>query len=567
MEKRVVLAVILCMGILFAWWKIFPPPTARQEAPPAVSPPASAAAAPSPAGAQAGGVPTPTPGAEGAPAGSPPPGPPAGAPRPPEQLVALDTPHARFELSSWGGTLRHARLKDPKYLARKGDPGSGLDVVRVDEPEAAPLSVAFPDSAFKLPADAAWKVENPAPDTAIFRLETPEVAIEKRFKADSTRYRLHLEVAVRNKTAKPQDHHLTLQVATRQDPNDKGGGFLSGASANMAEIICLAGDKPDRRTVDALRKEALAKVGPVRWVAAGEKFFMVAAAPYPENPPRERTCGGKALDEDRAQGHLGFAGRTVAPGESTSYAIAVVAGPKLLSDLDEVKPGGMDTGLGLAVDVNLAFISRPLLGLLKFFYGFSGNWGVAIILLTIFVKILTFYPMQRTLMSGKRMQRLGPKLAQIRKKYENDRARQGQEQMALYKAHGVSPLGGCLPSLITMPIWIALYSTLLYSVELYRSSFFGYLTDLTAKDPYYVTPLLMGVVMFAQMRMSPAGPDPAQQKMMAVMMPIMFTAFSLMLPSGLAIYMLTSYLIGIGQQLWVNRIDRKVHGPMPTVAS
>src|SRR5213076_1341940 len=141
------------------------------------------------------------------------------------------------------------------------------------------------------------------------------------------------------------------------------------------------------------------------------------------------------------------------------------------------------------------------------------------------------------------------------------------ETMNLYKAHGVSPLVGCRPTLIHRPIWIARFSTLNYADELHRSGFLGYIQDLSAKDPYYLTPLLMGGVMFLQMRMSPAGADPQQQKMMSMMMPVMFTAFSLMLPSGLSIYMLTSYLIGIAQQLWVNRLDRRVNGPMPVVAT
>ena len=158
------------------------------------------------------------------------------------------------------------------------------------------------------------------------------------------------------------------------------------------------------------------------------------------------------------------------------------------------------------------------------------------------------------------MQKLGPKMAAIRKKYENDKQRQSVETMNLYKAHGVSPFGGCLPSLIQMPIWIALYSTLNYAVELYRSPFIFHIHDLTAKDPFYITPLLMGGVMFLQMKMSPASPDNQQQAMMSVMMPIMFTAFSLVLPSGLALYMLTSYLIGILQQLYINHVDRKRSG-------
>jgi YidC/Oxa1 family membrane protein insertase len=194
-----------------------------------------------------------------------------------------------------------------------------------------------------------------------------------------------------------------------------------------------------------------------------------------------------------------------------------------------------------------------MLALLKQFYRLTGNWGIAIILLTIFVRLVTFYPTYKQMVSGRKMQGLSDKIAVLRKKYENDKQKLGVETMNMYKAHGVSPFSGCLPALIQMPIWIALFSTLNYAVELYRSSFFWYITDLSAKDPYYLAPLLMGSVMFVQMRMSPAGTDPQQQKMMAIMMPVMFTGFSLFLPAGLSIYTLTSYLFGILQQLFINR--------------
>jgi len=254
---------------------------------------------------------------------------------------------------------------------------------------------------------------------------------------------------------------------------------------------------------------------------------------------------------------LSFAERTVPPQGTVHYPFAIYAGPKVITDLEAVRPGGEEVELDKAVDVTLSFLSRPILSLLKFFYSFAHNWGLAIILLTLFIKLLTFYPTQKSLLSAKKMQKLAPKMNAIRKKYENDRQRQSVETMNLYKAHGVSPFGGCLPSLIQMPIWIALYSTLNYAVELYRAPFFAHIQDLTAKDPFYITPLLMGGVMFAQMRMSPSGADQQQQQMMSMMMPIMFTGFSLFLPAGLALYMLTSYLIGILQQLYVNHLDRK----------
>jgi YidC/Oxa1 family membrane protein insertase len=300
----------------------------------------------------------------------------------------------------------------------------------------------------------------------------------------------------------------------------------------------------------------------VRWAAAGDKFFTIAAVPFPERPPRERGCKQHALDASRAEVALSFATRSVAPGEKTEYPFIVFAGPKHTNELEAIRPGGEDAKLADVVDVTFAVLSRPMLALLKQFYRLTGNWGIAIILLTIVVRLVTFYPTHRTLVSAKKMQGLSDKIAALRKKYENDKQKLGVETMNLYKAHGVNPLGGCLPSLIQMPIWIALFSTLNYSVELYHSSFFWYITDLSAKDPYYLAPLLMGSVMFIQMRMSPAGTDPQQQKMMAVMMPVMFTGFSLFLPAGLSIYTLTSYLIGILQQVYVNRKYRlRPRGP------
>jgi YidC/Oxa1 family membrane protein insertase len=383
------------------------------------------------------------------------------------------------------------------------------------------------------------------------------VHIEKRYVADTTRYRLHLDVTVTNRGAQPVDQHLAISLSGRQDPEKKGGGFMSGSSANTASMLCAVDDKVERKPIEKLGKDPLDKLGAVKWVATDEKFFILAAVPYPESPPHERGCAATALPDGTGQVTLSFAERTVPPQGTVDYPFAIYAGPKVITDLEAVRPGGQEVELDKAVDVTLSFLSRPILSLLKFFYSFAHNWGLAIILLTLFIKLLTFYPTQKSLLSAKKMQKLAPKMNAIRKKYENDRQRQSVETMNLYKAHGVSPFGGCLPSLIQMPIWIALYSTLNYAVELYRAPFFAHIHDLTAKDPFYITPLLMGGVMFAQMRMSPSGADQQQQQMMSMMMPIMFTGFSLFLPAGLALYMLTSYLIGILQQLYVNHLDRK----------
>jgi YidC/Oxa1 family membrane protein insertase len=540
MEKRVIVAVVLCVAVMVLWQKFMPAP--RPPEPPAktaVTTPASGAGAPVfPGGAASQG-----------------PGAPSVSNRPEEQ-VELVTADQRFVFSSYGGTLRRAQLRGAKFLDRTGDPSSGHDVVRTVD-GTGQLSTTFPESGFAPPPDGAWVTTRPDPNTVVFTADTDTVRVEKWYRLDPARYRLHLDVVVRNKTARNQDHHLAIHVFGRQDPEKKGGGFFSPGSGNLSAIICQANGKTERQAVEKLGKDPFNKGGDVRWIAADEKFFVLAAVPFPETPPRDRTCAGKPAGPEVGEGTLSFAERSLPPGSSTTYSFAVFAGPKVISDLEEVQPGGQDAELKNVVDVTLAPLSRPILWLLNFFHRFAHNWGLAIILLTVFIKLLTFYPTQKSLLSAKKMQKLAPKMNAIRKKYENDRQRQSVETMNLYKAHGVSPFGGCLPSLIQMPIWIALYSTLNYAVELYRAPFFGHIRDLTAKDPYYITPLLMGGVMFLQMKMSPSSPDNQQQAMMSVMMPVMFTAFSLVLPSGLALYMLTSYLIGILQQLYINHLDRK----------
>jgi YidC/Oxa1 family membrane protein insertase len=556
MEKRVILAIALSVGILVAWAKLSP----QAPPPPAVTSTPSRASNPdSPTGTPAASAPT-VPGdaiAGSAAAGAAANGGPAAYA---EELTQIDTPTEQFVFSNRGASLRQARLKEAKYLQKKGDPNSGVDLLRSSTVTQSAFRVSFPDSGFATPADNAWqRVPGSSRDEVVYRAQVGAVTIQKRFQVDSVRYRVHLDVTVENHSPAPVDHHLAIQVFGHQDPHATGGMF-SGSTGNPANILCHVDEKTERFSIEKIEKESFEKIGAVSWLAADEKFFLVAAVPYPETPARERKCAGKAIDVQTAQGQLSFAERQLAPAGTTQYAFAIFVGPKVVSDLDEVRPAGQDIKLTQACDVTLAVISRPMLSLLKTFHGFVGNWGVAIILLTVFIKLLTLYPTQRSLLSAKKMQKLGPKMAAIRKKYENDKQKQSVETMNLYKAHGVSPFGGCLPSLIQMPIWIALYSTLNYAVELYRSPFLFHIHDLTAKDPYYITPLLMGGVMFVQMKMSPTSPDNQQQAMMAVMMPVMFTAFSLFLPSGLAIYMLTSYLIGILQQLWVNYLDRRASG-------
>jgi YidC/Oxa1 family membrane protein insertase len=553
MDKRLLIAVVVSLGILLLWGKVFPPPTPpapTDAAPVATQTQASSETGQPATGQPIGAKPAETPGSRQA-----------------EELVTLESPDADYVFSTWGASLRHAKLKNGQFLLDRSKPDSGIDLVTTPGEDTAPLRTTFVKPDFAWNDAIAWTATRPNPGSVTFRAETNDVVVEKRYTLEPQRYRMLLSVLVQNKSAKAFDLGLLVHLFAAQDPQKKGGGFFSYASANMAETICYANDKARRATVESLAKESKSYVGGVRWTAAGDKYFAIAAVPFPENPPRDRGCREDAPDFLRGEVSLSYATRTLPPGERTEFPLDVFAGPKYTSDLEAIRPGGEDAKMADAVDVTFSVLSRPMLALLKTFFRLTRNWGIAIICLTIFVRLVTFYPTYKQMVSGKKMQGLSGKIGELRKKYENDKQKLGVETMSLYKAHGVSPFSGCLPALIQMPIWIALFSTLNYAVELYRSSFFWYITDLSAKDPYYLAPLLMGAVMFLQMRMSPAGTDPQQQKMMSIMMPVMFTGFSLFLPAGLSIYTLTSYLFGIVQQLVVNRRFRTALPSVPAKAA
>jgi YidC/Oxa1 family membrane protein insertase len=560
-NKRLLVAVLLSAGVLVGWLALFPPP--KPTAPPPTAPvtqtqPTPGATAPATPGAPAAGTPSGT-----APAVT----------NRPERLLEISTPEVNYVFSSLGGVLVHAKLREKQFLDNPNDPTSGHDVVRSTDINDAAFRLTFPPPGLPTPADGAWEATQPSPDAVTFATDVSDVHIEKRFRVDKARYRLQLEVVVANRGQAPVLSKLSVSIGGRQDPDKKGGGFFSSTGANISSALCyMNGSRnPIRKSIENLGKDPIKDdegAGSVLWIGADEKFFLLAGVPSPESPPQNRICATHATGTDAGQVTLRFAERNVAQQTETTYPFVVWAGPKGTDELADVQPimpaaapgvpaaAAPEVNLDKSVDVTLSLLANPILSLLRFFHRFAHNWGLAIVLLTLFIKLVTFYPTQKSLLSAKRMQKLAPKMAAIRKKYENDRQRQSVETMNLYKAHGVSPFGGCLPSLIQMPIWIALYSTLNYAVELYRAPFIFHLHDLTAKDPYYITPLVMGGVMFGQMKMSPAGGDPQQQAMMSVMMPIMFTGFSLFLPSGLAVYMLTSYLFGIVQQLYVNHLDK-----------
>ncbi|OUD13238.1 membrane protein insertase YidC [Thioflexithrix psekupsensis] len=285
------------------------------------------------------------------------------------------------------------------------------------------------------------------------------------------------------------------------------------------------------------------------WAAMLQHYFVAAWV-----PPREEQFSyfGRMLTEGKRY-MLGLYGPTtsVAAGGEHQFELQLYAGPKIQDQLAALAPG-----LDLTVDYGwLWFIAQPLFWLLGAIYHLIGNWGMAIILVTLLIKLAFFHLSATSYKSMANMRRLQPRLIALKDRYGDDRTKLNQAMMDLYKKEKINPLSGCLPILIQIPVFIALYWVLLESVEL-RQADFLWLTDLSRPDPYFILPLVMGVTMLIQQKLNPAPLDPMQQKIMMIL-PIVFTVFFAFFPSGLVLYWVVNNVLSIAQQ-WV--ITKKIAG-------
>jgi YidC/Oxa1 family membrane protein insertase len=241
---------------------------------------------------------------------------------------------------------------------------------------------------------------------------------------------------------------------------------------------------------------------------------------------------------------LAYPRRMVAPGESTTARTLAYLGPKDAGAL--AKAGhALNTVLDLGF---FSIIASGMVKLLSAVHSLVGNWGLAILVMTICIKIVLFPLTLPQIRSMARMRALKPELDKINAMYAEDREKRGAATMELYRKFGINPVSGCLPALMQLPVWWALYTSLSTNIALYHEPFFGWLTDLSSPDPYFVMPVLLGILMWVQQRLTPTTMDPTQAKIMQWLMPIMITSFMLFLPQGLTVYMLTNSALSIGQQ-------------------
>lgn len=403
------------------------------------------------------------------------------------------------------------------------------------------LEIGFGDSDVRIPATATYEVRSADAGQVTLGYKDARVEVEERFELLPGGYEARMFITVTNLDDRPQRHSLTLRTRVGAEGDDR---------YDIPRGLC--------RTDDDMEDEDKSDVedGPIRysgvvWGGVDRKYFATLVVPTVpvvdceiyEDPEAGALVTKMALD--RAE---------LANGESQTYELGLYLGPKELERLQAFSAVASDAELEEAIDWGFfgglsKALGKLLLGLMRWFYGLVGSWGVAILLMTVVVKLLTLPLTLKQMRSMKRMKEIQPEMAKIKEKYADDRAKQGQEMQALFARSGANPLAGCLPMIVQMPIWFALYSMLGAAVELVHVEFL-WLPDLTKQDPFYALPLALGALMILQNRLMPnMGTDAAQAKMMRWFMPIMFTVFMLFLPSGLGVYIFANILLSLVQTL------------------
>jgi YidC/Oxa1 family membrane protein insertase len=385
----------------------------------------------------------------------------------------------------------------------------------------------------------------------LFTWNSPEglrLTQQMTFYADS--YRIDIGLQMANPSSRTFEGRPLLAWAGKIFPVPSSGGFAcmpgSGGSsgAEVPPFTALVKKELQEVELKDLKGEKRFSTN-VQWGGFQSKYFLAALIP-------KKTEGTelimKKVSDTAGELIMGGPKAFLPPATQFSQSYVMYLGPK---DLDILKAFGFD--LDRALDFGwFDVVAKPMLEVMKFFYKYTGNYGLAIIILTVIIKILFWYPTHISYKSMKEMKKLQPEMAKLREKFKDDREKLNKEMMELYRRYKVNPMSGCLPIAIQIPIFFALYKVLLYSIEIRQAPFYWWIQDLSAQDPYYISPILMGASMFVQQWMTPTTGDPTQAKMMLIM-PVVFTFMFLTFPTGLVIYWLFNNLLSIGQQIYINK--------------
>ncbi len=538
--KRVLIAVTLSMLVLFAWNWFFPPPQqVPQQAPAPQAEQTETGVAPAPPAAgttvELGS------GAAQSPAASQPEG----------REILIQTPVYTAVINSDGGILTSFRLLEYKQSIEPD--AMDVDLIGKRAATALPMQLLLGGKPqWSYSGKDSYTLQSPE-DTAVLTFTglLGEVRLTRELTFSAGSYLIKDKVTIENSTANRLKGSLGFTLA---------GTSLTaeGDRYNLTRVAAFSGGSLDEENdPDDIRKKGFVKHDRVQWGGLQSNYFLLALLPQEGRPSTDEGPTFRVnMDDDIFVLIMDEPLGAIEPSQTKTYSCSYFLGPKKQDALDAAP-----NNLAKSVDLGwFDFIAKPLLIGLEFIHSWVLNYGVAIIILTIIIKIILWPLSHKSYKSMEQMKKLQPMLAKIREKHKGDRQKMNEEMMNLYKTYKVNPAGGCLPMLLQIPVFIGLYQALLHSIELRHAAFITHLpftdmiwlADLSAKDPYYITPIVMGATMFLQQKMMPAPGDPMQAKIM-LFMPIMFTFIFLNFPSGLVIYWLANNVLSIAQQWWMLR--------------
>ena len=419
------------------------------------------------------------------------------------------------------------------YLAQSGLTG-------VDGPDARPSGRPV-FSAEKKTFELA-----PGQDQLVVDLKFSENGINyiKRFTLKRGLYDVQVSYLIDNESSKPWSGNLFAQLK-RDASSDPSSSTATGTATYLGAALWTSAEPYKKVSMKDIDKAQLKETVQGGWVAWLQHYFVTAWIPQKGDNNVVQT-----RKDNQGNYIIGFTGPTltVEPGKTAETSATLYAGPKSQGVLKELSPG-----LELTVDYGILwFIAQPIFWLLQHIHSLVGNWGWSIIFLTMLIKGIFFPLSAASYKSMARMRAVAPKLAALKEQFGDDRQKMSQAMMELYKKEKINPLGGCLPILVQMPVFLSLYWVLLESVEMRQAPFMLWITDLSIKDPFFILPIIMGATMFIQQRLNPTPPDPMQAKVMKLM-PIIFTFFFLWFPAGLVLYWVVNNCLSIAQQWYITR--------------
>jgi YidC/Oxa1 family membrane protein insertase len=546
MDSKAFLAIVLSLLLFFVWRYYFAPPElthiAQQQTSTTKSPPQEA---PPPQGAL-----------------SPPPVPkvnPAtlktwsiGDQLYTMKIISQGARESSFELLKFKQTIEHDSppmqlVQETSYLP--------LDVQFVTHSDIDLSALTYSSSA---PSDDLVSPGEGAKNIS-FQAEVPgKIRITKTFTVKPDSYAVTMEIRVRNLSQKNFSDRLGTSFYFKP--------YTTGERYNPSKLTySIKGSNHDVSPKDFDKAGVIPSS--IDWLAYQDNYFIQAIIPTAQGSYQLIPRAINPDDPNKEITRVVYltSNFDLAPNEAKTFTLDLYSGPKEIPALTKA-----DHNLAASVDYGwFSFLAKPLLAVLEWIYRYVGNYGVAIILLTIMIKIL-FWPLtHKSYTSMQKMKKLQPKIQQIREKYKDDRDKLNQELMQVYKTYKVNPAGGCLPMLLQIPVFFALYRMLEETVQLRHKPFILWINDLTAPDRLHVgfsvtlpfignlnglpvLTILMGITMFLQQKMMPTGGDPMQEKIMLIM-PVMFTVFFINFPSGLVLYWFVNNLLSIAQQYWINR--------------